>query len=270
MTTTEQEGARVVYAPATPGGPAGRRPLALLAAVFLIFCLGIAAGRMSAASPGRGAATPATRAEPAAQAAVPAPEQALPATGGAVPGVGPARVVGGVGVGYARSRAGAVAAATNYVKVLTSPILFNPEQRRAAIRRLAAPEAVEALQRSYDASTPRVAESLLLPADGGTGGIRVMLVAVPVSYRVEKYDQDGATVAIWQTTIGGTNGGAPVLQAWGTTTVTLRWAGGDWKQVSASSRPGPVPLPDDAPPTEVEQLLRQLKDYKEYRYAPGS
>ena len=260
----------MVYAPAAPGGPAGRRSLALLAAVFAVFCLGIGAGRLSAARPAPAGAPPAAPAGGSAQPAADAPERALPTTGGAVPGIGPSEVVDGVGVGYARSREGAVAAATNYVKVLTSPLLFDPSRRRAAIRRLAAPDAVDRLQRAYDASTPRVAESLLLPAAGGTAGIRVMLVAVPVSYRIEKYDQDGATVAIWQTTIGGTNGGAPVLQAWGTTTVTLRWTEGDWRLLATTSAPGPVPLPDSALPTEVEQLLRQLKDYKEYRYAPGS
>jgi hypothetical protein len=275
MTATEQEGARVVYAPADPGGragAAGRRSFALLAAVFAIFCLGLAAGRLSAARPADGTAASAPQA-PEASAADPAsgaPEQAAVSTGGAIPGVGPARVVDGVGVGYARSREGAVAAATNYVKVLASPLIFDPGRRRAAIRRLAAPDAVERLERAYDASTPRVAEGLFLPPDGGTAGTQVLLMAAPVSYHVDAYSADRATVSIWQTTVAGSGGGAPPLQAWGTTTVTLRWTGGDWKQVSATSRAGPVPLPDSALPTDVEQLLRQLENYKEYRYAPGS
>jgi hypothetical protein len=272
MTTTEQEGARVLYAPADPGGragAAGRRSFALLAAVFAVFCLGLGLGRLSAARPA-GDAQARPQGAQAAETAREAPERAAVSTGGAIPGVGPARVVDGVGVGYARSREGAVAAATNYVKVLTSPIIFDQERRRAAIRRLAAPDAVERLQAAYDSSAPRVAGSLLLPEGGGTAGTRVLLMAAPVSYHLDSYDPDSAKVSIWQTTVAGTSGGAPPLQAWGTTTVTLRWTDGDWKQVSATSRAGPVPLPDSALPTEVQQLLRQLEEYKEYRYAPGS
>jgi hypothetical protein len=53
------------------------------------------------------------------------------------------------------------------------------------------------------------------------------------------------------------------------TTVTLQWAGGDWKQVSASTTRGPVPLADDAQATAASELIGKTKDFKEYTYAPG-
>jgi hypothetical protein len=80
-------------------------------------------------------------------------------------------------------------------------------------------------------------------------------------------------VAIWVTSVGGSLGGAngavPIREAWGTTTVDLRWAGGDWKQVDSTTVDGPVPIADVAPPTAAPELLGKANEFKEFTYAPG-
>jgi hypothetical protein len=79
-------------------------------------------------------------------------------------------------------------------------------------------------------------------------------------------------VAIWVTSVGGSIGGtttAPIREAWGTTTVNLRWAGGDWKQVDSTTIDGPVPIADVAPPTATPELLGKANEFKEFTYAPG-
>ena len=73
------------------------------------------------------------------------------------------------------------------------------------------------------------------------------------------------------TSVGGSVGGkipVPVREGWGTTTVKLRWARGDWKQVDSTTTDGPVPIGDVAPPTATE-LVGQASEFKEFTYAPG-
>jgi hypothetical protein len=100
----------------------------------------------------------------------------------------------------------------------------------------------------------------------------VLLRATPVGWRVEAYDAGTARVAIWVTSVGGSIGGAsavPIREAWGTTTVDLRWVGGDWKQVGSTTVDGPVPIGDVAPPTAAPELLGKANEFKEFTYAPG-
>ncbi|HEY8557975.1 MAG TPA: hypothetical protein VIM97_11635, partial [Actinomycetes bacterium] len=113
-----------------------------------------------------------------------------------------------------------------------------------------------------------------LGVSGSAGdGAQVLLRATPVGWRVEQYGDGTARVAIWMTSVGGSVGGnggsAPVREGWGTTTVTLRWVGGDWKQVASTTTDGPVPIADVAPPTAAGELVSKANEFKEFTYAPG-
>lgn len=251
--------------------------LILLAAVAAIFSLGVVAGRVSVPQQpaGETAATrppdrPGGATEPTAPdqapASQPPAEPETPPAGAENPG--PTSVKDGVPVGYAHTREGAVAAATAYVKVLSSPLILDERSRRAAVTALADPATLQQQLEKLDQSAPAIAQALRLPS-GGTGGTPVLLQTIPVRVHVDRYDADTATVSIWQTSLGGTTNGVPVMQRWGTTTVDLRWVDGDWKQVSVSSAAGPVPLADDAQPTAASELIGKVNDYEEYEYAPG-
>ena len=219
-------------------------------------------------------ATTAAAATPPAPTAAATPDStaATRAEAAAGAGVGPRRVANGVGVGYAHSQQGAVAAAANYAKVLSSALILDTAQRRAAIDTLAAPEARARQQKTFDQAVASLRAGLGVTGPAA-GRAQVLLRATPVGWRVEDYDNGAAKVAIWVTSVGGSIGGAqgpvPIREAWGTTTVTLRWAGGDWKQVDSTTVDGPVPIGDVAPPTAAPELLGKANEFKEFTYAPG-
>jgi hypothetical protein len=222
-----------------------------------------AAPATTAVTPAAGeVATPGTAAAPQAQAGAAATSR-----------VGPRRVVAGVPVGYEHSKQGAVAAAANYARVLSSELILDKASRHKAIDTLAAPEARARQQRALDRDVASVAKALGVGAAGAGDGT-LLLRAVPVGWRLEEYAGDHATVALWVTSVGGSlngpGGSRPVQEGWGTTTVKLRWTGGDWKLLQSTNTDGPTPLADPAAPTAPSQLIPQAQDFKEFTYAPGS
>jgi hypothetical protein len=256
--------------------------LALLLGALVLFLGGLAVGRATMTGGQTAALAPAATAAATDAGSVPAPSATTPGTAAseateateaaATSRVGPRRVEHGVGVGYAHSRQGAVAAAANYTRVLTSELILDKASRHKAIDTLAAPEARARLQRTLDQEVSLLRKSLgMTAADDGT---QVLLRATPVGWRVEEYSGDAATVAVWMTSVGGSVSGArgpvPIREAWGTTTVKLRWVDGDWKQVEHTSSDGPVPIADVSPPTAAADLVGQANEFKEFTYAPGS
>jgi hypothetical protein len=256
------------------GGLPSMLTTVLLAVVLFLggLLVGRATTRTTAASP------------PATTAVTPAPgEVATPGTAATTPQaqpgaaatsrVGPRRVVAGVPVGYEHSKQGAVAAAANYAKVLSSEVILDRRSRRAALAALAAPETLARQQRALDLGVAELAKGLGTSGASPAAGT-VLLRAVPVGWRLEEYGGDRATVAIWVTSVlgslNGPGGGVPVQEGWGTTTVQLRWVRGDWKQLQSTNVPGPTPIADGAAPTAPSQLIPEAQDFKEFTYAPGS
>jgi hypothetical protein len=271
--------ARVLYRlPEQRRFGAGGMPtlLTMLLLAVVLFLGGMVIGRatMTRETP-TGAAT-ATTAAAATQA--PSPVAAAtpgtataPAEAAASSRVGPRRFESGVGVGYAHSSQGAVAAAANYTRVLSSDLILDTSSRRAAIDALAAPEARSRLQKTFDQAVVPLRQGLGV-GDDASGSAQVLLRATPVGWRVDSYDSETAKVAIWVTSVGGSIGGtvpAPIREGWGTTTVTLRWVDGDWKQVASTTTDGPVPIADVAPPTAAGELVSKANEFKEFTYAPG-
>ena len=257
------------------GGLPSLLSMVLLAVV--LFLGGLVVGRATMTGDQTGGAAPATTA--AAVAPAPAPTTAASPGTAAAPraeaapatGVGPRRVANGVGVGYAHTQQGAVAAAANYTRTLSSTLILDTARRRAAIDTLAAPEAKARLQKTFDQAVASIRAGLGVSGSAGDGA-QVLLRATPVGWRVEQYGQGSARVAIWVTSVGGSVGGsgsAPVREGWGTTTVSLRWVAGDWKQVASATTDGPVPIADVAPPTAAGELVSKANEFKEFTYAPG-
>jgi hypothetical protein len=270
--------ARVLYRlPEQRRFGAGGMPtlLTMVLLALVLFLGGLVIGRASMTRGQDGAAATATTA-PAATAPSPT-VAATPGTAAAAPAeaaatrVGPRRFEAGVGVGYAHSQQGAVAAAANYTRVLSSDLILDTSRRRAAIGALAAPEATARLQRTFDQAVVSLRQGLGVTG-GADDGTQVLLRATPVGWRVEDYSDGAAKVAIWVTSVGGSIGGTapvPIREGWGTTTVTLRWVDGDWKQVDSTTTDGPVPIADVAPPTAAPELVDKANEFKEFTYAPG-
>ncbi|HEV8423880.1 MAG TPA: hypothetical protein VGS14_01645 [Actinomycetes bacterium] len=262
------------------GGMPGMLSMLLLALV--LFLGGIAIGRATTirgqaavAAPPVTTAASASTAAPTASTVAAAPGTAVAdpqARGAATSRVGPRRVVHGVGVGYARTQQGAVAAAANFTRVLSSSLILDDGKRRLAIATLAAPEARTRLQRTFDQAVDSLRKGL--GVTGADDGTQVLLRATPVGWRVEEYGGGTARVAIWATSVSGSLGGAqgpvPIREGWGTTTVDLRWVKDDWKQLDTTTAEGPVPIADVAPPTAAAELVTKASEFKEFTYAPGS
>jgi hypothetical protein len=258
------------------GGMPGLVTLALLALV--LFLGGLVVGRASMTRDQAGGAASATTAP--AVTTTPAPgETATPGTAAAAPTqaaatsrVGPRRFEHGVGVGYARSQQGAVAAAANYSSVLSSALILDTARRRAAIDTLAAPEAKAGLQKTFDQAVASLRKGL-----GVTGAdadnVQVLMRAHPVGWKLDDYGGGSARVAIWVSGVTGSVGGAgppvPIREGWGTTTVNLRWVKGDWKLVDSTTVDGPLPIADVSPPTPAPELVSKASEFKEFTYAPG-
>jgi hypothetical protein len=249
--------------------------MVLLAIVLFLGGLVVGRATMTGDRPGAAPATTAAAVAPATPvpttAASPGTAAAAPAEAAPATGVGPRRVTNGVGVGYAHTQQGAVAAAANYTRALSSALILDTARRRAAIDTLAAPEARARLQKTFDQAVASIRAGLGVSGSAGDGA-QVLLRATPVGWRVEQYGQGSARVAIWVTSVGGSVGGsgsAPVREGWGTTTVSLRWVAGDWKQVASATTDGPVPIADVAPPTAAGELVSKANEFKEFTYAPG-
>ena len=256
-------------------GMPGLLTMALLA--VLLFLGGLVIGRASMTRDQAGA-TPAPATTAPAVTATPAPGQtATPGTAAATEGaatsrVGPRKFDHGVGVGYAHSRQGAVAAAANYSTVLSSDLILDTTRRRAAIDTLAAPEAKAGLQKTFDQAVASLRKGL-----GVTGAdaddVQVLMRAHPVGWKVDDYGDGTARVAIWVSgvtgSIGGTGPPVPIREGWGTTTVNLRWVEGDWKLVDSTTVDGPLPIADVSPPTPAPELVSKASEFKEFTYAPG-
>ena len=262
--------ARVLYRlPEQRRFGAGGMPtlLTMVLGAIVLFLGGLVVGRATMTRDPAVTAAPATTA-----AATPDSTAATRADAAAGAGVGPRRVANGVGVGYAHSQQGAVAAAANYAKVLSSDLILDTAQRRAAIDTLAAPEARARQQKTFDQAVASLRAGLGVTGPAA-GRAQVLLRATPVGWRVEQYGKGSARVAIWVTSVGGSLGGqagtVPVREGWGTTTVSLRWVDGDWKQVASTTTDGPVPIADVAPPTAAGELVTKANEFKEFTYAPG-
>lgn len=272
--------ARVLYRlPEQRRFGAGGMPtlLTMVLGAIVLFLGGLVVGRATMTRDPAVTAAPATTAAAATPpaptaAATPDSTAATRADAAAGAGVGPRRVANGVGVGYAHSQQGAVAAAANYAKVLSSALILDTAQRRAAIDTLAAPEARARQQKTFDQAVASLRAGLGVTGPAA-GRAQVLLRATPVGWRVEQYGKGSARVAIWVTSVGGSLGGqagtVPVREGWGTTTVSLRWVDGDWKQVASTTTDGPVPIADVAPPTAAGELVTKANEFKEFTYAPG-
>ena len=153
---------------------------------------------------------------------------------------GATRMNGDVPVGYPRTLAGAVAAATNYSAVLAGPLVLEPARYRAAESVIASPPAQARLTAEGEQAISAVDDSTLAVARA-QHGVRVLVRYTPIAYRVTAYDASRATVSIWGLWLVGEQGLLPPTETWSTRTAVLWWIGGDWKLADSSTSPGPTP-----------------------------
>jgi hypothetical protein len=185
-------------------------------------------------------------------------------------GPGPRRLEGGVPLGYARTRAGAVAAAGNYAATLGGPLFLEPARYRAALGLIAAPELRPRLRVGAAGSASYLdAETGLLSRR--RRGEPAIARTVPIGYAVDEYrDRRVAAVRVWFTSVMGRAARPGVVQSWGTITLRLRWMG-DWRLAGWSDATGPAPpaVGDPRPDAASAALITATTDLREFTYAPA-
>lgn len=182
---------------------------------------------------------------------------------------GASRTEAGVPVGYSRTQAGAVAAATNHLVAFTQPRMFQPLVRTQVLTVLAGPERAPDLIRSVDPGMQRAAQTLQVdPSTGSSSMGQLVSRLVPVGYKVVFYSDGRARIAIWGTSLAGVAGASssvPVVNSWATDTVDLEWDG-DWKWAGFVESDGPTPVGTVNPPSPWADIADAATGFTPYGY----
>ena len=164
--------------------------------------------------------------------------------------------------GFAHSRAGALAAATTYVRQGQRLFDMTPEQRTAALRDLAARAAADAFVADQTAQ--------LTELDGvATRGQGHLTWDVTVlATRIDAYTQPQARISVWRVGILSIDGLTAPLAEWTTVNYDLVWERADWRVWSETQSSGPTPMlhPDEKPSTP-DSLRTSLAGFARY---PGT
>lgn len=153
---------------------------------------------------------------------------------------GPTRqAVGGVGVGYAHTRAGAVAAIANYQQAFADAAVLHSTQLEARVRAAATPEYAPAMIAANEPGARRLARGVL--GAGLKEGAPTAFFGVPVFYRVLAYSAARALIRTWGFTVVGNGSTAEPGAYFGTSRTLLRWVEGDWKIAATRAAFGPTP-----------------------------
>ena len=160
-------------------------------------------------------------------------------------GLGPSRVDAGVPAGFARTRAGAVAASASYVRTGAAVMAMSDVEVRAAAEQMAATASAD--EQANDLL--RKLRALRATLDGTAATYRQAVLAA----RVDAYDGDRARVAVWHVGVLAAGERFPPQAGWSTSTFELVWERGDWKVWAETIAPGPAPILDEsAPPATAE------------------
>lgn len=184
---------------------------AALIGILVVAAIGWIAGRASAP-------------EEAAQAqAVDAPRSAI-------------EIVNGVPVGVARTRAGALAAADNYVAVASETVLQDPARYARLVRETYEPSYQAVALREAQAARARMTNLAEQYAAGRKG------LALVAARRLDSYTGARAHVTTWTAGISWGPGRA-AGQRWFFTETTLGWSGDRWRveHIDESERSAPTP-----------------------------
>ncbi len=149
---------------------------------------------------------------------------------------GAVELVGGVPVGVLDSRAGALAAADNYVALASQSVEQDPRTFEALVAQAFAPHARSAALSEASHIRAADAQNMTNYSEGGRG------IAVVAARRLDAYSPASATVTTW---LGGFVWGPRLepRQTWNLVDTRLSWQRGRWLVISSSTDATAAPVP---------------------------
>jgi hypothetical protein len=169
------------------------------------------------------------------------------------------RLEDGVPARFARTEAGAVAAAAAFVCTGQVLLDMDPIGAERAVRRMAAAETADRQVSDILAKLHTARNALA----GGTGPITFRQAAV--AWKLESYAPERARVAIWNVGVLSRHDVAPPQAGWAISTFDLVWERGDWRIERETIVPGPAPiLNDSAAPATTAQLVASLDGFTDF------
>jgi len=210
-------------------------------AVLAAFVLSFVAGRVSTSSP------------------------ACPKAVSSTPG--PARESVGVGVGFARTRQGAVLAAGTYQQAFADTAVLRPGELRRRVEAVATPAFAPTMLKANEPGTSRLASSSF--GAELRAGVKSAFFGVPVSYRLISFTADRAVIRTWGFTLLGNVSSVEPIAFFGLARTVLVWMDGDWKIAGTRASFGPTPrLASSAPAAEGLSLVALTRELHRYGVAP--
>lgn len=146
---------------------------------------------------------------------------------------------GGVGVGYAHSRDGALAANAGYLQALADTAVLRAEELRRRVEAIAIPSYVPAILAASEPGARRLMRGAL--GAGIEEKVPTAYFAVPISYRLISYSPRRAVIQSWGFTVLGNATSAEPAAYFGTSRIVLSWSEGDWKIARTRAGFGPTP-----------------------------
>jgi hypothetical protein len=151
------------------------------------------------------------------------------------------------------TRAGAVRAAVVALYALSVPAITSPERFESEVLRLSAPGAEQRVQASFGATDSAVRAAFSREPR--------VLRGAPLGYRVDRYGNGSASVAIWSVAIAASDGFGSESQ-WRTLTVDLEWTARGWKVTGGKGASGPEPA------TPLRELARESGTFRSFVHVP--
>lgn len=183
------------------------------------------------------------------------------------PSPGPTSKSVGVGVGFSRTRQGAVLAAGSYQQAFADKAVLRPGELRRRIEVVATPRFAPVMLEANEPGATRLRLGAF--GQGIRGGIASSYFGVPVAYRVLAFTPNRAVVQTWGFTLLGNVTSVEPTAYFGLARTVLVWMDGDWKIADTRASFGPTPrLASPRPGGEGLGLIELTQELRRFGVAP--
>jgi hypothetical protein len=163
---------------------------------------------------------------------------------------------GGVGVGFARDEAGALAAAVSFATAAQNWLYLSDDQVAERAGAIVVPEVRDRLVGEL------VDQVRLLRDELVEASRTVWFVMAPLATRVDSYSPQRAVVRVWLVRVLSADGVAVPQSGWQTLRFELAWHDGGWRIAQTAEVEGPTPqLEAGLQPWSARYLDRELEGF---------